>query len=143
MDRSPAPVLIPASAIQAPTWGSDGYRKSLRRALGNAERQGIKSHILARSITLPAEYRRRPAPSCSLRTTAPAPELSEEQWAQLKPFLAYHFFGLNRKLVKILRQLADVHNIKLGLQQLRRKMVREWGWKKRKFRKIRRLQHKL
>ncbi|KAK5100795.1 hypothetical protein LTR24_000941 [Lithohypha guttulata] len=143
MDSAPAPALIPASAIKAPTWGSSEYRKSLRHALQKAERQGIKSHITSRSVTLPVERRRRPTRSCNLRTTAPAPELSDEQWAQLRPFLPYHFLGLNWNFVKIMRQLRNLHNIKVGPQHLMRKTVREWGWDKQKFRKMRRMLHKL
>lgn len=146
---APAPATIPALVDKVPTWGSYEYRKALRRALQKAERRGDKFHVLSRSINIEPPLEEKPLKSrrrcCFLlvERPAPVPELSEEQWARLRSFLAYHFFGLNWHVVKIAKHLRDNHNIKVDRQQLMRKMMGEWGWDQQKFRKMRRMLQKL
>ena len=52
--------------------------------------------------------------------------LSEAQWLQLKPFLAYHLLHLGWPNTQVVKKLREGHNIFVSRRELWR---HEQGWK--------------
>lgn len=140
--------LLPGTVRRPAPIGSTEYQHELRRALRLAERKGIRSHRQASSVAIldsnPFNQRRGRVRHCMLgavRRPRP-PELSKQQLNQLKPFLAYYFIGLDLHWGKVAQRVEDIYHIQVCPIQLGHKFV-EWGWDKKGFYKLQRMQHKL